>query len=201
MTDPAAVAAGILNKMRSDDDNDKQAKKKAKKMKRKETMDALCVKKKKREEGKRKQFLSPKERVKFEGPVSLSLACEAAVRCCERAGVALPPSLFSDPHAQLPDPLWRPPPMVAPVEDDDDPLLMRWPEVNEPDPERAADNTLFAFYDDVEVVDPLPGEEKTLGWYCFCNSAEKKEEKATAPKNKKRVVISGKINIKKEDGN
>ena len=160
-----------------------------------------ALKKKKREEGKRKQFfLSPKEHVKFEGPVSLSRACKAAIRCCERAGVALTPLLVSDPHAQIPDPLWRPPPMVTPVEDDDDPLLMHWPEVNDPDPERAADNTTLAFYDDVEVVDPEPGEEKTLAWYCFRNSA-KKEEKAMAPKDKKRVVMLGKINIKKEDGN
>ena len=195
MTDPAAAAAaGILTNMRGDNDDDKQAKK----TKRKEAMDTLCAKRKARKAEERKRFFSsPMERLELEAPTSLSKPCQAAIEHCKRAKVALPPSLISNPNAQMPDPLSMPGPMVAPVEDDT--LLMEWPGDDDKDPERALDNTDFPFFDDVEVDPFRPGDrKKQLGWYCFARKLPASSIRKK-PKNKKRVVMTGKINIKKAD--
>jgi len=92
-----------------------------------------------------------------------------------------------------------PGPMVAPVEDES--LLMQWPEEDDKDPERALDNAYNPFFDDVEVVAPQPGERKQLGWYCFTTRVNELPASSIRKKtgNKKRVVMTGKINIKKGD--
>lgn len=192
----AAAAAAISTNMKNDD-KDKQ--KQAKKKKRKELMDTLVAKKKVRTEEARKQFFSsPKERIQWEGPTSLSKPCKAAIVHCIKEGVEVPDCLKSNPRAQMPDPRSLPPPMVAPMEDDS--LLIKWPADNEHDPERATDTTDFWFFDNVKVMKPTPGEENQLGWYCASrqehptrlpDSANKKKSK---PK-KKTVVMA--INIKK----
>jgi len=97
----------------------------------------------------------------------------------------------------MPDPRLMPGLMVAPVEDDT--LLMEWPGDDDKDPKRALDNTDFPFFDDVEVAPFRPGDrKKQLGRCCFATKLPASSIRKK-PKNKKRVVMAGKINIKKED--
>jgi len=97
----------------------------------------------------------------------------------------------------MPDPRLMPGLMVAPVEDDT--LLMEWPGDDDKDPERALDNTAFPFFDDVQVAPFQTGDrKKQLGWQCFISKLPASSI-GKKLKNKKRVVMMGKINIKKED--
>jgi len=191
--DRATAAAAILTNMKGDDEAER---KQERKKKRKEVIDALVVKRKARKDEARKQFFSnPKERVLFEGPISLIKPCEAAIRRCIIEGVEVPAFLKSNPRAAMPDPVLLPRPLVAPAEDDN--LLMVWPDDNQADPERANDTTDLWFFDDVEVVDPKPGERKQLGWYCASKQKKARRLPNSAirkkPKNKPVVM---KINIK-----
>jgi len=56
----------------------------------------------------------------------------------------------------------------------------------------------FPFFDDVEVEPFRPGDrKKQLGWHCFTRKLP--ASSILKKKNKKRVVMTGKINIKKAD--
>jgi len=149
----ATASAAISTNMKGDD---KDERKQERKKKRKEAIDALVVKRKARKDEARQRFFSnPRERVKFEGPISLLKPCKAAIRRCITEGIEVPGFLKSNPRAAVPDPVLLPQPLVAPTEDDN--LLMVWPDDNQADPERANDTTDLWFFDEVEVIEPKPG--------------------------------------------
>jgi hypothetical protein len=186
------AAASVLAGLKSNDDNKE---KRAKKEQKKAVMDALTSKIQARKDSARKKFFcDPMEKIKHDIPFSVRAPVEGAIMRGLAEGADIHPSLIINPDALLQDPLFMPPPMVAPVEDDSE--LLNWATEQEIDEDiEANDNDVndFAYYDELGVDKPKPGEEKQLGDY---GKGKRKRAICKNKSKKKTITLAGTINIK-----